>query len=222
MSSKSSRRDLLKLASMTFAVTALGCDSPNESIAPDAGNVETDASSSCAPTGAQTAGPFYPGEPATRMQIVGDRVGVPLELHLEILAASDCRTLTGAEVDVWCADSEGSYSGYATFGTEGQTWLRGQQITSAAGTIVVLAIMPGAYPGRAVHMHVKVRAPGLSELTTQIYFPDSLVMSVLDQPEYRGGQHVANADDAFYAPDTLLAVTGTIATGIVARATLHA
>lgn len=32
--------------------------------------------------------------------------------------------------------------------------------------------MPGLYPGRTRHSHVKVQAPGGPVLTTQLYFPD--------------------------------------------------
>ena len=32
-------------------------------------------------------------------------------------------------------------------------------------------IVPGKYPGRTRHYHVKVQAPGRSILTTQLYFP---------------------------------------------------
>ena len=32
--------------------------------------------------------------------------------------------------------------------------------------------MPGLYPGRTRHLHVKVQAPNQPVLTTQLYFPD--------------------------------------------------
>jgi protocatechuate 3,4-dioxygenase beta subunit len=32
--------------------------------------------------------------------------------------------------------------------------------------------MPGLYPGRTRHYHVKVQAPNRPVLTTQFYFPD--------------------------------------------------
>ena len=33
--------------------------------------------------------------------------------------------------------------------------------------------MPGLYPGRTRHIHVKVQAPDQPVLTTQLYFPDT-------------------------------------------------
>ena len=32
--------------------------------------------------------------------------------------------------------------------------------------------MPGLYPGRTRHIHVRVQAPGGPVLTSQLYFPD--------------------------------------------------
>ena len=34
-------------------------------------------------------------------------------------------------------------------------------------------MIPGEYPGRTPHIHVKLRAPGGPVLTTQIFFPGS-------------------------------------------------
>jgi protocatechuate 3,4-dioxygenase beta subunit len=69
-----------------------------------------------------------------------------------------------AVVDVWHADDRGSYdnTGYR---------LRGHQLTDDAGRYRVETIVPGVYPGRTRHFHVKVQPPGGSVLTTQLYFP---------------------------------------------------
>lgn len=201
---------------------SLGCG--DDSGASVGGNADagSDAEPACSPvTGAQTAGPFYPGEPDARMDITGDRIGVGLQLTLTVLAAQTCQPLADAEVDVWTADGNGDYSGYQVFDTQGQDWLRGQQRTGANGTIVVQGIVPGAYPGRAVHVHIKVRAAGHSELTTQLYFPDSMVADVLAEPSYQGAAQTLNAVDDFYAGDTLLQVAGTTEAGYQASGTVH-
>ena len=223
--SEPSRRDLLKLASLTLAVGSLGCGDDGAELFPDGGGADgasPDGSTECPLTGAQTAGPYYPGEPETRMNILGDRTGVALELVLTVLEAGSCEPLVGAEVDVWTADSNGDYSGYAVFGTEGEDWLRGQQITSDAGAVVVDGIVPGAYPGRAVHVHIKVRAQGHPELTTQLYFPDAMVADVLLQPGYQGATQTTNSADGFYADDTLMDVQGSTVAGYTATATVYA
>ena len=49
-----------------------------------------------------------------------------------------------------------------SFSTRGSKFLRGYQVTDANGRVRFTTIYPGAYPGRAVHIHFKVRtqAPG--------------------------------------------------------------
>jgi protocatechuate 3,4-dioxygenase beta subunit len=49
--------------------------------------------------------------------------------------------------------------------------LRGHQFTDSAGSYRLETIVPGVYPGRTRHIHVKVQAPGRAVLTTQLYFP---------------------------------------------------
>jgi protocatechuate 3,4-dioxygenase beta subunit len=75
-----------------------------------------------------------------------------------------CAPVAGATLDFWQADAGGTYdnSGYR---------LRGNQLTDAAGRYHLETIVPGEYPGRTEHIHVKVRVPGKAVLTTQLYFP---------------------------------------------------
>ncbi|MFT4703317.1 MAG: protocatechuate 3,4-dioxygenase beta subunit [Bradymonadia bacterium] len=172
-------------------------------------------------TGAQVEGPFYPGEPVERMNITEDREGVAWTLDIEVQAQGSCEPLANAEVDVWSADAEGSYSGYDAFGTVGESWLRGQQITNAEGKVGFTLVVPGAYPGRAIHAHVKVRAEGRAELTTQVYLDDAVVAEVLRQPTYAGSSaQTTNGRDGFYAPDTLTETTGTVAEGFASTITV--
>ena len=69
-----------------------------------------------------------------------------------------------ALLDFWQADSSGNYdnSGYT---------LRGHQYTDASGRYQLLTVVPGLYPGRTEHIHVKVQAPNGPLLTTQLFFP---------------------------------------------------
>jgi hypothetical protein len=50
--------------------------------------------------------------------------------------------------------------------------LRGHVFTDAEGRYSFRTIMPGIYPGRTRHYHVKVQVPNRPVLTTQFYFPD--------------------------------------------------
>jgi protocatechuate 3,4-dioxygenase beta subunit len=49
--------------------------------------------------------------------------------------------------------------------------MRGYQLTDLSGRYRLSTVVPGEYPGRTRHIHVKVTPPGGSELTTQLYLP---------------------------------------------------
>ncbi|MBV9543351.1 MAG: hypothetical protein JOY61_03130, partial [Chloroflexi bacterium] len=72
--------------------------------------------------------------------------------------------VANALLDFWQANASVTYdnSGYT---------LRGHQYTDANGTYTLTTIVPGLYPGRTEHIHVKVQAPNGPLLTTQLYFP---------------------------------------------------
>ena len=78
--------------------------------------------------------------------------------------STSCQPVARALVDFWQCDDAGNYdnSGFR---------LRGHQFTDAAGKYRLETIVPGLYPGRTRHIHVKVQAPGRAVLTTQLYFP---------------------------------------------------
>jgi protocatechuate 3,4-dioxygenase beta subunit len=199
---------------MLAAVAAVGCGVEPEDTTPR----DTDGDGtpeSCADlTSAQTAGPFYPGIPVSRVDIRGGVEGVTLELDLQVVQQGTCAPVVGAEVDLWGANADGDYSGYADFDTVGEDWMRGMQVTDEEGVAKFTAIIPGSYPGRAIHLHVKVRPPGGSELTTQIYFADDLMSAVLDEAAYAGGARLTSlAGDNFYEGDTLVTLSGDATVG---------
>ena len=116
-------------------------------------------------TPAQTEGPYFkPGSPARTSLIESGMTGTRLVLSGRVLTPA-CAPVAGATLDFWQADAGGTYdnSGYR---------LRGHQLTDAAGRYNLETILPGEYPGRTEHIHVKLGAPGKAVLTTQLYFPD--------------------------------------------------
>jgi protocatechuate 3,4-dioxygenase beta subunit len=114
----------------------------------------------------QTEGPYYtPGTPRRRSLLEPGVVGARLELTGRVLTRR-CAPVAGARLDFWQADGDGEYD------NEGFR-LRGHQLTDANGRYRLVTVVPGRYPGRTEHIHVKVRPPGGRERTTQLYFPGS-------------------------------------------------
>ncbi len=115
-------------------------------------------------TPAQTEGPYFKaGSPERTSLIDAGMAGTRLLLTGRVLAV-DCKPVAGARLDFWQADASGVYdnSGYR---------LRGHQLADANGRYSLSTIVPGEYPGRTAHIHVKIQPAGGPELTTQLYFP---------------------------------------------------
>jgi protocatechuate 3,4-dioxygenase beta subunit len=139
---------------------------------------------SCVLTPELTEGPYYvPGE-KLRRDITEGKPGTPLLLRLTVLDASTCRAVAGAAVDVWHCDAQGVYSG-AIARNRGTNFLRGVQRTDAKGLATFQTIYPGWYPGRAVHIHVKVHVGGSVVHTGQLFFPAAVTAAVYRRTPYR-------------------------------------
>ena len=117
------------------------------------------------PTVAQTEGPYFtPDSPERASLLEPGTEGERLVVAGRVLTTG-CRPVRRALLDFWQADASGEYD------NEGFT-LRGHQFTDARGRFSLETVVPGLYPGRTRHLHVKVQAPGAAVLTTQLYFPD--------------------------------------------------
>ena len=113
---------------------------------------------------AQTEGPYYkPNTPERTSLIEPGMSGTKLIVTGYVLT-KDCQPIAKAWLDFWQADDKGIYdnTGYR---------LRGHLFTDENGRYTLETILPGEYPGRTQHIHVKVQAPNGPILTTQIYFP---------------------------------------------------
>ena len=169
----------------------------------------------CVLTPAQTEGPYFVDERLERLDIRADpadgsvRPGVPLVLALRVsaIAGRGCEPLRDAIVDVWHCDATGLYSDEndagAGSGTKGRKFLRGYQRCDANGVVRFTTIYPGAYPGRAVHLHFKVRATRgarRDEFTSQLYFEDALTDRVHAAPPYAGAlrRRTRNGEDGLF------------------------
>ncbi|MBA2399597.1 MAG: intradiol ring-cleavage dioxygenase [Bradyrhizobium sp.] len=113
---------------------------------------------------AQTEGPYFKPSSPERIELFEEGMaGQPIELAGLVLTRG-CKPVPGALLDFWQADGKGQYdnSGFR---------LRGHQFTDAEGRYRLRCVVPGVYPGRTRHIHVKVQPRGGRVLTTQLYFP---------------------------------------------------
>jgi protocatechuate 3,4-dioxygenase beta subunit len=141
----------------------------------------------------QTEGPFFTPDSPERASFVRDVDGGTTIVVAGTVLTASCEPVANALLDVWHADNAGEYDndGYR---------LRGHLFTDAVGRYRLETIVPGLYPGRTRHFHVKVRAPRGPLLTTQLYFPgerrnegDSIFQPelVMDVREVTGGREAA-------------------------------
>jgi len=115
-------------------------------------------------TPAQTEGPYFTaGSPQRASLVESGMSGTRLTLTGYVLTRS-CQPVANAKLDFWQADAQGNYdnTGFR---------LRGYQLTDAQGRYQLETVIPGLYPGRTEHIHVKAQAPNRPVLTTQLYFP---------------------------------------------------
>jgi protocatechuate 3,4-dioxygenase beta subunit len=182
------RRRVLHALLVAPAALALGCTGEAGAAAARLPPTPAcmDGDDDALPTGAQTAGPFYKARSPRRTSLREPGIeGTPLLLTGAVLTRG-CRPVPLALLDFWQADAAGTYD------NEGFR-LRGHQLAGADGTFRLETVVPGLYPGRTRHLHVRVQAPdGGRLLTTQLYFPD--------EPR--------NARDGLFDPALRMAPTG--------------
>ncbi|MTE17977.1 dioxygenase [Streptomyces sp. TRM43335] len=135
------------------------------------------------PTPPQMEGPYFkPNSPRRTSLVEPGTRGTPLTVGGYVFGRS-CAPLANVLLDFWQADENGAYDNVGHR-------FRGHQYTDARGAFELTTIVPGLYPGRTRHIHVKAQAPGRPVLTTQLYFPG--------EPR--------NATDAIFDPALLMTV----------------
>ena len=132
-------------------------------------------------TVAETEGPYFKTSSPERTSLVDDTTqGTVLTITGQVLAP-DGTPIANALLDFWQANPSGAYdnSGYN---------LRGHQYADANGYYTLTTVVPGLYPGRTRHIHVKVQAPNGPVFTTQLFFPGE----------------ARNSTDGFFDPSLVL------------------
>ena len=145
------------------------------------------------PTPEATEGPFFKTHSPLRTSLIEKGTGGTRLVVTGKVFTVGCEPVSGALIDFWQADHDGEYDN-AGFK------LRGHQFTDAQGQWKLETVMPGFYPGRTRHIHVRVQARKGRLLTTQLFFPDEtrnrrdfifdpeLVMALREQTGRREGR----------------------------------
>lgn len=116
--------------------------------------------------------------------LTGTAAGVPLDLEIALVDVDrGCAPLAGRALYIWHCDAAGRYSLYYL---PEQNYLRGLQVTDAAGRARFRTIFPACYPGRFPHIHFEVFAGRAKAASGR----DSLLTSQFALP--------AEADQAVY------------------------
>jgi protocatechuate 3,4-dioxygenase beta subunit len=231
------RRQTFGLAGLAGAgyVASRAAGFGDGSVADPVGAARADAAT-CALAPLVTEGPFWVDEKLNRSDITDGQSGVPLAITLNVVDADDdCSAYAGATVDVWHANPDGNYSdepaGMGNDDTEGQTFLRGYQVSDSKGQVTFKTIYPGFYSGRTVHIHVRVRTfdgnNTTTNFTTQLFFDESTNSTVFASGDYSGGsRNTTNATDSVYTEEQqdgnvlLVPLTGGVANGYSGEATV--
>ncbi len=199
------RRNLIK------GLGALGVASvfPSVALLDKSKNVKTvlpthvDGSPVCWLTPQLIEGPYYLNANLVRQDIrynTPDNTfhdGIPLNMNITVISY-DCTPVSGVLVDVWQCDKDGDYSGYGNF--VGHNFMRGIQTTDSNGVATFITSYPGWYPGRATHVHFKVRLNSSTFITSQFCFLDNVNNAVYATPLYvgRGPNPTTNAMDNYF------------------------
>ncbi len=158
---KSSRRTVLKRAAAFGALgMSAGAGSGRaQDLAPTPQCHDGDV-----PTKPDIEGPFFKPSSPERSDLVEPSTRGRLVLLEGLVISRSCRPVAGVALDLWHADEYGLYD-------EDGFLYRGHLFSDAKGHFRFRTIVPGLYPGRTRHFHMKVQAPNRPLLTTQLYFP---------------------------------------------------
>jgi protocatechuate 3,4-dioxygenase beta subunit len=212
--------------------------------------VDAGSGSTCSQIPEETAGPF-PGDGtnganalvlsgivrsdirASIGSATGVADGIPLTVTLTFVDATTCTPLVGHAVYLWHCDRDGNYSMYSA-AIANENYLRGVQVTDAAGQVTFTTIFPACYSGRWPHLHLEVyptlasATNGSSKLaTSQLALPKATCDDVFATAGY--SQSVSNlahinitSDDVFADGVTLQlpTMTGSVVVGYTATLTV--
>lgn len=116
-------------------------------------------------TPAAGEGPYWkPGSPKRDMLYRKNDPGEKILVTGRVIDLSG-KPIPEAKIDIWQTDAKGHYDN-SGFGYRGHT------LSNEIGHYSFKTVIPGSYPSRTPHIHIKIWTPGGRKLTTQLYFPD--------------------------------------------------
>ena len=133
----------------------------------------------------QMAGPFFTPQSPERSSLIEPSMKAKRMRLMGQVVDTRCQPIPGVLLDFWQCDEKGEYDNQGFR-------LRGHQFADRKGQFVLETVVPGAYPGRTPHLHVKVQCKGGQILTTQLYLPG----------------HPGNAGDFLFDPRLLMVARG--------------
>jgi len=251
------RRQMIRMAARAaagFAVMpVLASCGTSDGATPDGGSDNGDGASgnaACAKIPEETAGP-YPGDGSNganalalsgivrgdiRSSIAGATgvaQGVVLTVSLTLVSSGTCTPLADHAVYLWHCDRDGNYSMYSA-AVIGENYLRGVQVSDAAGLVTFTSIFPGCYAGRWPHIHFEIyptvaaATSGSGKVaTSQLALPKSTCDVVYATAGYAAS--VANLSRITLASDNVFSdgatlqlpsITGTVEQGYAAALTV--
>lgn len=164
----------------------------------------------CSLTCDLTVGPCFAQSPR-RSDISEGSPGVPLRLALRVVESDGCTPIAGADVDVWHCGPDGLYTGDDALtactrgdeGAAGRRTFRGTLTTDENGRVAFDSCFPGWYPGRAVHIHLRVQS-ARGTVASQLFFPEGITADITRTVRgylERGLPDTAHDDDLLAAED---------------------
>uniref|UniRef100_T1K8P1 Intradiol ring-cleavage dioxygenases domain-containing protein n=2 Tax=Tetranychus urticae TaxID=32264 RepID=T1K8P1_TETUR len=138
-------------------------------------------------------GPYFIEEDIIRSNIVEDRIGIRLNVTLNLVDFNTCKPIKGAKVYIWQPDYSGIYSGFMDkprvkrekmYPKDPRRFLRGTQVTNENGTVTFETLFPGHYPGRTPHIHYRIHANGNVAHIGQIFFDESTSQVIQSKSPY--------------------------------------
>ena len=134
----------------------------------------------CIPNQNLAEGPYYlPTSERAKLDI--KEKGHSIEVKITIVNER-CEPLKGLKVSLWHNNALGNYS---TSDGNLILELRGYQYTDINGSVKFKTILPGWYPGRAPHIHIKILDKDKTLLTSQIFFKQSTIDTLYKKYPYK-------------------------------------